>query len=249
MIAAARLDAALAATWPAAATRGCGPFTLRTGPGGKRVRAATLEADGVDPVALDAAIAAMRAAGRVPLFRVRAPQSGLDTALADRGFARRDETVLYAAPAAPLAARTVPPVTAFDIWPPLAVQRRLWAEGGIGADRIAVMERACAPKTALLGRLDDRPAGTGFAAVADGIAMVHALEVSAALRRRGLAAHMMAHAARWADRHGAEWVAVAVTRANGAARGLYTHLGMSEVGRYWYRMADPAAPCTDGVGQ
>ncbi len=247
MIAAARLDAALAATWPAAATRGCGPFTLRDGPGGKRVSAATLEAEGVDPAALDAAIAAMRAAGRVPLFRVRAPQAGLDAALAGRGFALFDETVLHAAPAAQLAARAVPPVTAFDIWPPLAVQRRLWAEGGIGADRIAVMERAGAPKTALLGRLDDRPAGTGFAALTDGIAMVHALHVSPLLRRRGLAAHMMAHAARWADRHGAEWVAVAVTRDNGAARGLYTRLGMSEMGRYWYRMADLAGLGADGA--
>lgn len=232
------LDAALEATWPAAETASEGPFTLRFSEGGgQRVTAATLTGPDATPMETDAAIAAMRARGQVPLFRVRDGQEAFDADLAARGYAIVDPTLFLAAPLAPLAARAVPKVTAYDIWPPLAIQREIWSEGGIGPDRVAVMARVAGPRTALFGRNDARPAATGFLALHDGIAMVHALEVRPAHRQHGLAAHLMAHAARWAQARGAETLAVAVTEANAPARALYAALGMAETGRYHYRKA------------
>ena len=55
--------------------------------------------------------------------------------------------------------------------------RALWAEGGIGPARLAVMDRVTLPKTAILGRTGDRAAGVAFVAATGDCAMLHALEV------------------------------------------------------------------------
>jgi hypothetical protein len=57
------------------------------------------------------------------------------------------------------------------------------------------MERAAGPKTALLGRVRDRAAGTAFVALHDDVAMVHALEVVPGFRRAGVARNLMQGAA------------------------------------------------------
>ena len=120
--------------------------------------------------------------------------------------------------------------------PPLAIQREIWSAGGIGPGRWAVMDRVTGPKTSLFARADDRPAGTGFVAIHEGIAMLHALEVLPALRRRGAAAHMLRAAANWAAATGATTISVVVTEANAGARALYASLGLEVVGQYHYRM-------------
>jgi len=232
-----RLDAALSATWPAAETTRCGPFTLRFGAGGKRCRAATLHAAGSESAAICEAAAALSARGQVPLFRVWAGQAAFDARLAAHGYRRVDPTIVLSAPTTALAHATLPPVTAFDIWPPLAIQREIWADAGVDDDQRAVMERVRGPKAALFGRIDNRPAGAGFVAMHDGIAMVHALVVRPASRRRGLARHLVVHAAKWALPHGAGEIAVAVTRKNTPARALYAALGMTGAGGYHYREA------------
>ncbi|HRO11657.1 GNAT family N-acetyltransferase, partial [Amaricoccus sp.] len=81
------------------------------------------------------------------------------------------------------------------------------------------------------------PAGAAFVALAGPVAMMHALEVSPAARRRGLGARMTHAAADWARRQGAGTFALAVTRANTPARTLYAGLGMAEAGAYHYRIA------------
>lgn len=230
------LDVALNDTWAAAETRTLGPFTLRrSAGGGSRVTAATLE-DSLPPgpADLDQAIEAMRAWEQVPRFRIRDGQARFDACLAARGFPSHDETVFYAAPVDTLAIRP-PRLTTFDIWPPLAIMAEIWTEAGIGADRLAVMARAHGPHTAILGRQGDHPAAVAFVGVSGNIAMVHALEVRPAHRRRGLARHMMAHAALWARQQGCTTLALAVTAANSPARALYASLGMQEAGRYHYR--------------
>jgi N-acetylglutamate synthase len=219
------LCAVLEATWPPAARRRVGPWVLRDGAGGgKRVSAATAQG----PVIAED----LPQAG--DLVRVRAGQDALDALLGAAGFEMVDPTVLYSAPIESLAS---PPqrLTAIPVWPPLAIQRRLWAEAGVGPGRVAVMERAAGPKTAILGRVRDRAAGTGFVALDGGVAMVHALEVVPAFRRAGVARNMMQGAACWAREHGADWIALAVTEANMGARALYAALGMQVVGRYHYR--------------
>lgn len=226
--------AALHATWPAASTRCCGPFTLRDGAGGgKRVSAATLDG----PLHRDALDAALR---QTPLVMVRDGQTDLDSALAERGWRVVDPTVLIAAPVAALAARPAA-LALLPVWPTLAIQRQIWAEAGIGPDRVAVMARAPQPATSFIARLDNRTAGTAFAAVHHQTAMLHALEVLPTARRRGVGAATVRGIADWAAGQGAGVLALAVTRANTPARALYARLGMTEAGGYHYRQApDPA---------
>lgn len=237
----AAVMAALDATWPPAARWREGPFTLREGGGGgKRVSAATAE-DAPDAAAVAAAEAAMHAAGQRPLFRLRPAtcpwDAALDAALAARGYARLDPTLFMAAPVAHLLAPDLPALRQFPIWPPLEIQRQIWAEAGIGAGRQAVMARVAGPKTALLARIEDRPAGVAFVACDGPVAMLHAMETLPRLRRKGAARSLMHGAAAWAAAQGADWLSLAVTEANAPARALYMAMGMAEAGGYHYRKA------------
>ncbi|MFN6976643.1 MAG: GNAT family N-acetyltransferase [Gemmobacter sp.] len=231
---AAALIAALDATWPPAARRRIGPWIIREGQGGgSRVSAATAAGDWADGD-IPAAEAAMRALGQVPLFKVT-PGDPLDAALAARGYRWLDETRILAAPVATLAIEP-PHLTALAHWPPLAVTVDLWAAGGIGPARLAVMQRAAEPKTAILARTADRPAGAAFAAIAGAIACLHAVTVAPAFRRQGSAHNMLRRAAVWAQTHGAIQLALAVTADNAPAGELYASAGMQTVGHYLYRI-------------
>ena len=234
---AADLLDAITATWPPEHTFRQGPFLLcRSEGGGSRVRAARL-ADPDVPITAEAIATAagwMQDRGQPVRFMVVEGQTGLDTALAEAGYIIRDPTLMLGGAAAAIAA-TPPPVTVFETWPPLAIQAEIWGEGGIGPDRQAVMARAAPPKISLFGRIEDRPAGTVFLACHAGIAMVHAVEVMQAARRKGLGRHMVRAAADWAVRNGARQLVVLVTEANAPARALYASLGMQPVGRYHYR--------------
>lgn len=230
------VHAAVAATWPPARLLQVGPVTLREGLGaGSRVSAATVAGDW-DEADLAAAEAGMAALGQSDLFMVRDGEARLDAVLAARGYAVMDPVVGYVAPVAALAVARPPPVTTFEVWPPLAMQSEIWAEGGIGPARRAVMDRAEGPKVSILGRLDDSPAGAGFVAAYQGFAMVHALEVRPAFRRRGLGGHMIRAAAFWAQGQGADWLGLMVTEANTGARALYDGMGMRVAARYHYRV-------------
>ncbi len=162
-------------------------------------------------------------------------QTALDDMLAGAGYAARDATDMLAVRAADIAAPP-PPVTCFDLWPPLAVEEDIWAEGGIGPERLAIMHRVSGPKTTLFSRAADRPAGAGFLAISEDVAMLHALEVAPRSRRQGLARTMVRAAAHWAETQGADRFAVLVTRANTAAQSLYASLGLEPVGHYHYRI-------------
>ena len=139
-----------------------------------------------------------------------------------------------AAPVTALTDRPIPPVTAFAIWPPLAIQRQIWVAGNINPARQVVMERVSQPKAALLGRIRDRAAGAGFVALHDRTAMVHAVEVLPAFRRQGLAGWMMRQAAQWAQEFGATRIGLAVSRVNTTAQATYASLGFTVQGSYAY---------------
>lgn len=223
------------ATWPAAGYSRAGAFTVREGRGGgSRVSAATC--DGAFGEAdIDAAEAAEAALGQRPLFMVRNGQEALDAALAARGYRVKDPVAIHAAPTAVLATPAPGPMTAFALWPPFEIMRDLWTEGGIGPARLAVMDRARGPKTAIMGRIRDRVSGVAFVAVDGSRAMLHALEVTPGLRRQGSAVNIMRKAAEWAQDHGATELFLAVTRDNLAANALYASLGMRIVENYHYR--------------
>jgi GNAT superfamily N-acetyltransferase len=229
------LWAAIDATWAAPRLHRAGPFTLREGQGGgQRVSAATTDQPPT-PEGIRGAADAMRALGQCPLFMVRGDQSALDTALAAAGYAIKDPVVVMEAPIDTVAQDGPPPVSAFPIWPPLQIMREIWAEGGIGPARLAIMSGSCDPKTAILGRVKDRAAGCAFVAVHEGIAMMHAVEVAPALRRMGTARNMTLGAADWARRHGARRFAILTVQDNTAAQGVFASLGMVPVEHYHYR--------------
>lgn len=231
----AELIAAMEATWPAATTTRHGPWTIRDGQGGgKRVSAATA-LPGWHPTDLPQAEAAMTALGQPPLFLIRDGDTALDETLAGQGYRVVDPVIGYAAPLAALADVPPAPMTSFPHWPPMAIAESLWAEGGIGPARLAVMQRVQAPKTAILGRANDRAAGAAFVAIHGNIAMLHALEVTPALRRQGSAHNILRAAALWAQQNGADTLTLVVTVANENARRLYASLGMQPVGQYHYR--------------
>ncbi len=225
----------LDATWPAAALSRAGAFTIREGQGGgSRVSAATVEGPfGAGDI--EAAEAAQDALGQTNLFMVLGGQQALDDALAARGYRVKDPVVIYAAPTETLADPAPDPMAAFTIWPPLEIMRDLWAEGGTGPARLAVMDRAAGPKTAIMGRVKDRVAGVAFVAVVENRAMLHALHVAPGLRRQGSAVNIMRAAALWAQDRGATELFLAVTKANEAANALYASLGMRIVENYHYR--------------
>lgn len=224
------------ATWPAADSRTDGTLTLREGRGGgKRVSAASASG-AVGEAQIEAAEAAMRQMGQPPLFQLRPGDEGLDAALAGRGYSIVDPVNIYACPVSQLTDLPMPRVTVFALWEPLAIMRELWAEGGIGPGRLAVMDRVKGPKTGLLMRHQDKPGGVAFVAIHDGVAMLHALEIPPHQRRKGLGKWAMRGAAFWALDNGAHTLSVICTKANEGANALYRSLGMQLVGEYHYRL-------------
>ena len=223
------------ATWPAAEVITLGPITLRRGHGGgSRVSAATAEGPVADTDIAEAE-RGMVEMGQPALFMIRKGEDALDAQLARLGYSVQDPVTFYAANVDPLCTPALPPKTAFPAWPPLAAQHEVWRKGGIGPARLQVMDRACSPKTAILGRTDERPAGTVFVAIHNHIAMLHALEIDADHRRRGLARYLTQACAIWARDNGARYLSLITTNANVGANALYASLGMTIVGHYHYR--------------
>lgn len=228
-----RIFKACGATWVPASAHRDGPWTIREGAGGgSRVSAATLEdPDGVAQIArAEAAMAALRQA---PLFCVRGGEAALDAALEAAGYEIAWPVVALVAPVG--AVDRPEPMRAIPCSAPLARAREIWAEGGVGPSRLAVMARVDRPKTYLLGRHKDRPAGAAFVAVDQEIAVMHALEVRPAMRRQGVGAALTLRAGEWARGQGASSLALLVTRQNSAARALYETFGFVEAAQYHYR--------------
>ena len=190
----------------------------------------------VTPEELPLAETAMAALGQTPLVMVRQSELRLDAMLGAAGYAVIDPVNIYAAPVSDIATRRPPRLTTFVIWEPLEIMRDIWAAGGIGPGRLAVMERATCPKTGVFGRADNRPAAAAYVGLHDGVAMLHALEVLPRHRRAGLGRHMMVEAAFWARAQGASHISVVCTKANRPANALYHSLGMTLVGDYHYRI-------------
>ncbi|WP_112321090.1 GNAT family N-acetyltransferase [Oceanibium sediminis] len=235
-----RILAALAATWPAAATDRRNGWLIRQGAGGgKRVSAASqLEPDARIPDAE----AAMEALGQPALFTLRTGEDALDRQLHAAGYEVADPTLILAAPADRIPVLESPPGQCITAVPRLSVMEEIWATGGIGPGRLAVMDRVRGPRAFLLIRDGDSPAACAFVAADGPIAMLHALEVDPAHRRRGLGARATATAAAWARGVGADTLALAVTRANDGACALYGNMGFAEVGSYHYRIKDRKDP-------
>jgi len=186
---------------------------------------------------LDQAEAAMAGLNQPMMFQIRGVAGPLDQALEARGYAVVDRCTIYAVEAAKLA-KPVPHATAWSLWEPLEIQKEIWAEGGIGPGRLAIMSRAGDPKTSIIGRVDDRAAGTAFVSGAGKLAMIHGVETLAAYRRKGVGRWMMVAACNWCLEHGIDWLTLITVNDNVASNALYTSIGMTAVGQYHYRIRD-----------
>ena len=227
-----RLMAAIDATWPPAEMVARDGWVLRRGAGGgKRVSAAS----GAGDVA--SAEAAMRHWGQASLFRLIPEDADLDNALGASGYEVVDPVALYVGRAADMVGAQSHLAAAYRCQLRPAAMEEIWTGGGIGPDRLAIMDRCTVPKLHLMSRAAERPAGTAFWAVDGDVAMIHAIEVLPEQRRQGAAVLLIELAARLAVEHGATWLALAVTEANEPACALYEKLGMQVAGRYHYRLA------------
>jgi GNAT superfamily N-acetyltransferase len=167
---------------------------------------------------------------------IRDGDAALDVMLANAGYEIKDPVNLFAASITDIATTRPPPVTSFQVWPPLHCQREIWEAGGVDAARIAIMDRATCPKSTFLGRAKERPAGTVYAGISHGITMLHALEITEQDKRQGLGRHLTRAVAFWGQSQGASHLALLATKANVEANALYTSLGMQVVGQYHYRI-------------
>ncbi|CUH51008.1 GNAT family N-acetyltransferase [Shimia marina] len=225
----------LDATWPAAEKFEVAEFVIRDGQGGgKRASAATSKTHNCLSN-VDLAEAAMVRLGQTPLFQLRDEEDQLDQALEALGYTIVDPVVMYAIPVTDLLEPTPPRTAAIPAWEPLRIMEEIWAHGGIGPERVEVMKRVLGPKTGLISRWQDKPAGAAFLGLHKGVGMVHALEILPFQRRQGVARFLMQRAAIWTAQQGGTHLAVVCTRANEAANALYSGLGMTAVGAYRYR--------------
>ena len=161
-------------------------WTLREGQGGgSRVSAATWDGDGTPDIAAGRS-RKWRSIGQSPLFMLRPQGDGgprCDSLEAEAGYTRSmDPVTLYeiTSPRGRSCRNRLRRSPAFETWPPLAIQTELWAAGGIGPARLAIMERVRpAPRQPhCLAVSRDKPAGCGLCRH-DGhhiAAMLHALE-------------------------------------------------------------------------
>lgn len=234
------LFAALDATWAPARRVAVGAWVVRRGAGGgNRVSSVWPKGDPGRPLdaAVAEAVAIQQGWGEAGLFQIGPEDGALEAALDARGWRAFDHTVMMTADPAAVAAPGLSGRMAVHVRCPLVVVDEIWDGDGVGPARRAVMARTPAPKEVFLLREDDRPAAAVFAAVAGGVAMLHALAVAPAFRRRGVAASACAAVGRWAVAQGAHTLALAVTEANAPARALYRKLGFETVLRYHYRAA------------
>ncbi len=233
---AARIMQVVERTWRPARMWDVGPVRMRAGQGGGQRVSSAATTGPVGEKDLRAAEVAFRDAGERPLFQCRDDAPELANLLDRNGYIARDKTNMYVLPIERLTDKPIPRVTAFTIWEPLAIMKEIWATDDIGPERLAVMHRAPV-KTGVLARWNEKPAGAGFVATDDEIAMVHSLVVLPHQRRQGVAEWIMRRASLWSQAQGAKWMSVLCVAENAPANALYQALGFEAVGSYHYRVA------------
>ena len=223
-------------TWPAKEFLELPEWKLRKSiKGGKRVSAVTAIGKSGIP-AIQFVENTLEEWFQDKLFMIKAGENSLDEALKERGYCIVDPTNIWSISAEALSMQQIPPVTAFSIFPPLAIQREIWTANGIDSSRIEIMDRVKTPKTTIFGRINAKPAASAFVAVSNKIAMVHALVVDHKYQRQSMGKFVMRKVGAWAHQQGAESVVVLCTKQNQSANNFYKTLGMQVIGEYHYRL-------------
>ena len=223
-------------TWPAEEFLELPEWKLRRSiKGGKRVSAASIiKKSGIPDIKFVENTLAEWCQDK--LFMIKSGENSFDEALKSLGYFVVDPTNIWSISAEALSAQQIPLVTAFSIFPPLAIQKELWMANGIDASKIAIMDRVQTPKTTIFGRINAKPAASAFVAVVNKIAMVHALIVDQKYQRQGMGKFVMQKVGAWAHQQGAESVVALCTKQNQSANNFYKILGMQVIGEYHYRL-------------
>ena len=228
---------AIDATWAPYATTRLDDWLVREGRGGgSRVSSASFAGMASKDADIDVVEKAQSALSQPSQVMLRPGQPELDARLEARGYQVVTPVRILCAPTSVLSADSELGTTVVPSDKILASQKDLWAQGGIGPARIAIMNRVRETKTALLARRGHDLAGVAFIALHRNLAMLHALDVPMQLRRQGMGRKITAAAADWARMNGADHLALLVVRDNLAANRLYEGMGMTEIASYHYRL-------------
>lgn len=239
-----RLEARLADAWPAAETAHVDGWRLGFSGGATRRANAALPLGNLTSLDLETAIAEVekryRRHGLAPCFKMTraALPTRLSAALDRRGYRHEgfshvlvgDLDAAAAAESNGHAIRLLAEPTA--AWSSLCLPDD---ESDDAVGRRAIIARLPRPAAFALTTVEGHEAGAAAATVQDGWAMIWAVRVAPAARRKGAAVAMMRTLAAWARGEGASRYMLQVGADNLAARRLYAGLGMRRAYSYHYR--------------
>ena len=222
--------------WPPLNKKNIGPWVIREGAGGGNRVSSTTANDFFRKEDIFIAENHMQLLNQKNIFQIREKDLELDNILDRLGYSLVDKTVVYGSKIAKMSSPCVPPMTAFNIWPPLRIMKDIWEIGGTTDSRISVMERCKVRKTAILGRIENKAAGCAFISEYKGIAILQALFVLPSYRRKGLARFLISESVKWVSYAESAYLAIMTDKYNKEARGLYDSLGMKIIDKYHYRV-------------
>ena len=222
--------------WPPLNKKNIGPWVIREGEGGGNRVSSTTANDFFRKEDIFIAENHMQLLNQKNIFQILGKDLELDNILDRLGYSLVDKTVVYGSKIAKMSSPCVPPMTAFNIWPPLRIMKDIWEIGGTTDSRISVMERCKVRKTAILGRIENKAAGCAFISEYKGIAILQALFVLPSYRRKGLARFLISESVKWVSYAESAYLALMTDKYNKEARGLYDSLGMKIIDKYHYRV-------------
>ncbi|XID90184.1 GNAT family N-acetyltransferase [Paenibacillaceae bacterium WGS1546] len=166
----------------------------------------------------------------------------LDRALADRGYARVDESIVQTLPLDRLRPPEIATVT-IDEEPHSEWLYHYCAMSRVEDGKKPVMQRVLnasqAKKAYISLHQDGRIVSCGLGAIERGVIGLYDIVTDEAYRNRGFAEQMILNLLRWGKINGASKSCLAVVANNAPAIRLYAKLGYSEAYRYWYRVKSP----------
>jgi GNAT superfamily N-acetyltransferase len=177
--------------------------------------------------------------GLPPCFQLTAASapSGLDAALAGRGYALLTPTTVMTAPLAAIAAAGAREIElCSDAGPDVlaAILDPAWT-ASVRREREAVYARIEPAHRFALARAEGRPAAGGLCVVDGELAGLFGMRTQPAFRRRGLAASVLARLVAWSRSAGARHLYLQVEDDAEAALRLYCRVGFAPLYRYHYR--------------
>lgn len=229
--------------WPALQTLVCDGWLLRFAEGyTKRANSINAWQPAAPIDAILAHAAPIYSARGLPLIARLSPLAGpeTDAALAARGFADADETIVMTAPLEAAARAAMPTGLSITTTPGEAWLEGFAAANQVPAGRRAVhdrMLRLIAPPAAFAClAVAERPIAWGLGVAERGMAGFFDIVTAPDARRQGAAARLMAGLLGWAARQGAATAYLQVVARNAPAIALYAGLGFAEAYRYHYRI-------------